>query len=192
MKNKIVILINGQGGVGKDTLCDFAINFFKARSISSIDPIKKLARLGGWDGCKDASGRKLLAELKKAFIQYNNLPFNYVMKEYADFLATEENILFVHVREPDEIEKLLNSINCPCISLLIKNGDVVAWGNNADDCVENFSYQYVFNNNMSLEKTQTSFIEFLKTILHENNTTILHENNTKKMENYTWAYATIM
>ena len=43
--NKIVIIINGRGGVGKDTLCDFAAKHYKVENISSITPIKDLAKL---------------------------------------------------------------------------------------------------------------------------------------------------
>lgn len=45
--NKIVIIINGRGGVGKDTLCDFAAKHYKVENISSITPIKDLAKLCG-------------------------------------------------------------------------------------------------------------------------------------------------
>ena len=40
---KVAIVINGGGGVGKDTLCDLAAKHFKTINISTIDPIKELA-----------------------------------------------------------------------------------------------------------------------------------------------------
>lgn len=33
---KIVIIINGNGGVGKDTLCDFAAEKYKVTNVSAI------------------------------------------------------------------------------------------------------------------------------------------------------------
>ena len=38
---KTVIVINGAGGVGKDTLCEFAEKHFKVMNVSSITPIKE-------------------------------------------------------------------------------------------------------------------------------------------------------
>ena len=53
MANKVTIVINGAGGVGKDTLCDLAAKHFRVRNISTITPIKELAAMAEWDGRKD-------------------------------------------------------------------------------------------------------------------------------------------
>ena len=42
-KEKVLIIINGKGGVGKDTLCAFAGRYFQAKNVSSITPIKEIA-----------------------------------------------------------------------------------------------------------------------------------------------------
>ena len=44
---KTVIIINGKGGVGKDTLCDFISKYYPTRKISSITPILAIAKAGG-------------------------------------------------------------------------------------------------------------------------------------------------
>jgi adenylate kinase len=61
--NKAVIIINGAGGVGKDTICDLAAKHFKVKNISSITPIKELAARCGWGGEKDDKARKFLSDL---------------------------------------------------------------------------------------------------------------------------------
>ena len=61
--NKAVIVINGAGGVGKDTICDLAAKHFKVRNISSVDPIKEIATFCGWTGVKDDRARKFLHDL---------------------------------------------------------------------------------------------------------------------------------
>ena len=43
--NKIVIIINGSGGVGKDTLCNITSRNFECLNISSVDEIKDIASL---------------------------------------------------------------------------------------------------------------------------------------------------
>ena len=47
MRNKPVIVINGSGGVGKDTLCEWVKQRIPTRIVSSVDPIKRLAAEGG-------------------------------------------------------------------------------------------------------------------------------------------------
>ena len=49
---KIVIIINGNGGAGKDTLCDFAGEVYDTMNISAITPIKEIAKANGWNGEK--------------------------------------------------------------------------------------------------------------------------------------------
>ena len=51
--NKLIVVINGRGGVGKDTLCSFVSDNYNVMNISSIDPIKEIAKTIGWDGKKD-------------------------------------------------------------------------------------------------------------------------------------------
>ena len=55
---KLAIVINGAGGVGKDTLCNLAAKHLKVRNISTITPIKEIAAMAGWDGSKDDRSRK--------------------------------------------------------------------------------------------------------------------------------------
>ena len=54
---KLVVVIDGAGGVGKDTLCAFAAKKYRVRNVSSADPIKTVARAGGWDGDKSDKSR---------------------------------------------------------------------------------------------------------------------------------------
>ena len=87
---KTVIVINGRGGVGKDTLCDFARAHFKVKNISSITPIKEIAAQCGWDGKKDNKSRKFLSDLKKLCVEYNDYPTVWALGQYKDFLLTDE------------------------------------------------------------------------------------------------------
>ena len=102
--NKIVIVINGAGGVGKDTLCELAAKHFKVKNISSITPIKEIATMCGWDGQKDDKSRKFLADLKELCVQYNDNPTVWASREYKEFLAGDFEIMFVHIREPKELQ----------------------------------------------------------------------------------------
>lgn len=162
---KIVIIINGNGGVGKDTLCNFAGAKYKTVSISSVTPIKNIARHGGWHGEKDAKSRKLLADLKKVFIEYNDLPYKYLTEEYEKFMRGSAQILFVHIREGSEIDRFRQYVKAPCFALLVRRDNLSKnWGNDSDDNVENYKYDYIYDNNRPLHEAKSGFVSFLQEI----------------------------
>ena len=119
---KHVVIINGSAGVGKDTFVAMCNSFCKVMNYSSIDEIKRLAKLIGWDGNKDERGRKLLSDLKVAMSDYCDLPFQSMKNKYEEFIKSDASILFLHIREPEEIVKAANEFNA--ITLLIKNKNV--------------------------------------------------------------------
>ncbi len=164
---KIVVIINGSGGVGKDTLCDIVGKYYDVMNISSIDPIKKIAIDNGWNGEKNEKSRKFLAELKNLFVDFNDLPQRYLMKKYSDFLQSKKQVLFVHIREPKEIEKFKNEIQIECVTLLIRGRvDIkTEWNNAADDDVEQYEYDFYYDNCKNLEGVEADFLQFFKTIL---------------------------
>ena len=63
MEKKTVVIINGAGGTGKDTLCEITSRHYKTRTISAVDRVKEIALFGGWNGVKDDRGRKLLSDI---------------------------------------------------------------------------------------------------------------------------------
>ena len=106
---KQVFVINGPGGVGKDTLCAMAAQHFKVKNVSSITPIKEIATQCGWGGEKTDRARKFLADLKALTVEYNDYPTKWITKEYEDFLSSDEEIMFVHIREGAEIRKFVEA-----------------------------------------------------------------------------------
>lgn len=166
-KEKVLIIINGKGGVGKDTLCAFAGRYFQAKNVSSITPIKEIAAAYGWQGEKTPKARRFLADLKEAFTRYNDLPTQYLLEQYKEFLAGEEELMFVHIREGSEIDKLKAQIAGKCITLLIKRtGDgPESWGNASDDEAENYPYDFIYENTHTLEEAESDFVSFLTQIL---------------------------
>ncbi len=160
---KTLIIINGRGGVGKDTLCDFAAKHFKVRNVSSVTPIKEIAKLGGWKGEKDSKARRMLSELKRVFTEYNELPTNYICEQYRAFLESDEEILFAHIREPKEIDKLKAALPGVCKALLVtRDNHTKSWGNASDDEVDNYDYDLYYRNNLPLNEAEKDFAEFLR------------------------------
>lgn len=167
-KDKAVIIINGKGGAGKDMLCAMAAKKYRIMNISSIDPVKKIAAAAGWDGVKDAKSRKLLSDLKRLFIEYNDLCFKYCVDKYTAFAEADKDILFIHIREPEEISKIVDYFSengVKCRTLLVKRNIDAAFGNYSDDSVFDYDYDYIFENNTTKKAVEGMFIQLLEEIL---------------------------
>ena len=165
---KTVLVINGAGGVGKDTLCLMAAKKFKVENISSITPIKEVAAQMGWSGAKDDKSRKFLADLKQLSVEYNDYPTLWAAERYKEFLQSDNEVLFVHIREPEEIAKFVRATEGQAKALLIRGGARMkkrAYGNAADDCVENYNYDYYFVNDKTLDDAEAEFCKFIGEIL---------------------------
>ncbi|MBQ8827838.1 MAG: hypothetical protein IJZ90_01690 [Clostridia bacterium] len=171
---KLIIVINGRGGCGKDTLCDITAKHYKVRNVSSITPIKEIATIAGWDGSKDPKSRKMLADLKQIFVEYNDYCNTYILNQAKEFAKSDENIMFVHIRECSEIQKFMSRASelesVKCISLLVRRttddgygGELL--GNSADDGVENMSYDCIYENNKPLDMLENDFIVFMENLL---------------------------
>lgn len=161
---KVVIIINGTGGVGKDTLCNLMTKYFKVQIISSITPIKEAAeKYFGWKGQKDSKSRKLLADLKKLSVEYNDTPFRYLCEQYNRFLKSRAQILFVHIREGEEIDKFKKHVQGACYTLLVtrKLNETIRWGNVSDDSVAKYVYDLTYENSKPLKDVGQDFYNFL-------------------------------
>lgn len=182
LRNKIIIVVNGKGGVGKDSVCDALSNFFTAKHISSITPVKELASLCGWSGEKTPEARKFLSDLKALLIGYNNLPLNYLMSEVKRFISDDNtDILFVDIRESDEIRKFIMNVKVEH-SILIKTLIVRSqrpelvgkYGNHSDDHVENYIYDYTFENDGDLDLLEEKVWHTFITIFQQEGLTGSH------------------
>ncbi len=162
---KIVIVINGAGGVGKDTLCEFAAKRYRVCNISSITPIKEIAKTMGWRGEKTPEARKFLSDLKALAVAYNDFPTLWAKARYREFLLSDDEILFVHIREPEEIAKFVAATGGAAKTLLVRPGkrfgDGKVYGNVSDDNVERYDYDYYFVNDLPLDEAEGAFLAFL-------------------------------
>lgn len=162
-----VIIINGAGGVGKDTICDVIANNYVTFVYSSIAPIKGVAQFIGWNGEKTDKARKMLSDLKDICTQYSDLPFRY-MKEKLLGTQVYPGVDYVcfHIREPDEIAKFkqyAKNQGYTCKTLLIRSERAQqSYGNHADDDVENYPYDMIYQNDGTLENLDRDFIAFWK------------------------------
>ena len=170
-----IICVNGYARSGKDSFCDAAFyNRGLVYPFSTIDEIKRLASQFGWDGKKDAKGRKLLSDLKDCLTEYNNFPTKHIIEQIKvrlDIIQEGEiynNVIFlVQMREPKEIEYWKENYNARAL-LITRPLKDVKWGNHADDNVLNADYDYVLVNDKGLDEWKVKSINFIDKIRKEN------------------------
>lgn len=158
---KEIIVINGSGGVGKDTFVEFCEKYCKVKNISSVDKVKEAARvLTGWDGTKDEKSRKLLVDLKQLGIEYNDAPFKYIVESSKEFESSDEDLMFVHIREIPEIEKVRSATKAKTMLVTNKNIPLIT-SNESDKNVMNYKYDYYIRNDGTLEELETTARNFV-------------------------------
>lgn len=161
MKKQIVI-INGTGGSGKDSFVTLCSEFTKVINFSSVDKVKEVAKVIGWDGGKTEKDRKFLSDLKKLTTEYNDMAFNSTKEAVANFKKSDANILFIHIREPEEIKRSADAFKAK--TLLIKRAGLTNIATNYSDAnVDNYPYDFIIENT-TLEGLKLSAKEFAQKI----------------------------
>lgn len=161
-----IILINGAGGVGKDTfveICQRMMDKDKILNISTVDFIKQAAKILGWNEQKDEKGRKFLSDLKDLATEYSDLSVSYISKTILQAQEDGTEAIFVHCREPKELARLKKRFNA--ITLLIKNNRVKPIeSNHADRDIEQYEYDFIIENNEGLLELTKKAADFIKEI----------------------------
>lgn len=165
MKNKNfkIVVVNGFPGAGKtsfETLCQWILTPKYCTMRSTVDEVKRIAKECGWNDTKDAKSRKFLSDLKDLLTEFNDLPFKDIAtyaENYENYLAhmgfsNHPHILFVDAREPEGIQKLKNELGA--VTLLIRRLDAENnfQSNHADQNVLNYKYDYVINNDGTIDE----------------------------------------
>ena len=185
-----VVIINGKPQSGKDTFCKYAQGYCdddesaNTLIISSVDPLKEMLTQLGWDGTKTDKMRDMLMDMKQLWVQNQDGPTMFLFNNILEFHKTctgEDNIVFVHIREPEEIKKLVNaltgfeSMGIDVISLLVirKGGEDTpnqpAETRRSDDeaLINSYEYDVTINNDEDLIKLQELAAEFVDKLLED-------------------------
>ncbi len=157
---KEIVIINGTGGSGKDTFVSFASKYAKVFNFSSIDKVKEIATMIGWNGAKTEKDRKFLSDLKSLTTKYNDMAFNSIKEAVDTFTNSDDEVMFIHIREPEEIQRAVSAFNAK--TLLVKRvGLKNIESNYSDASVENYNYDFVIENN-TLEDLENQAKDFIK------------------------------
>lgn len=162
---KCIIIINGEPYSGKDTFIKFFSKYVKTKNISSVDKVKEAAIMLGWNKEKDECGREFLSKLKKLSIQYFDHPYKYISDEIKKFKDSDNEVLFIHIREKEEIEKIVENFNA--ITVIVKGSRSQCLKSNPSDAnVNNYKkYDYILYNEKDLtdlENKAKGFAKYLK------------------------------
>lgn len=169
-----VIILNGSGGVGKDTFAGYVSEYVGGKSkqyyfyrASMITPIKDMAKCCGlW--YKDEKTRKFLSDLKTLTEEYSDYPFRKLIDtfEFAYYnllnksSQPREVVFVVDIREPKDIHRFMGEImenylvnaNDIC-TVCIKSNRVKEINSNiADASVNDFIYDHIITNNGTKEE----------------------------------------
>lgn len=162
--NKQIFIINGSGGVGKDTFVELVSQLIPVVNFSSVDKVKEIAIQIGWDGkSKTEKDRKFLSDLKLLTGSYCDMPFQ-SMKEIVNKFNEDkrDNVLFLHIREPEEIKRAVEEFHAKTILVKRENIKQIT-SNMADANVYNYDYDYIISNNGTIEDLKEIVNIFVKT-----------------------------
>ena len=77
----------------------------------------------GWAGEKTDKARKFLSDVKRLTIEYNDYPTRWGKARFDEVMQSENEIMFFHIREAEEIKKYVEATGGVAKTLLIRGGD---------------------------------------------------------------------
>lgn len=129
----------------------------KVYKTSMVRAVKNIAQMCGWQGGKGDKDRKFLADLKTLLDDYNNFAFESVVNDILRAEKEHYDYIFIDAREPRDIDRLKNiSLNCYTVLITRKETTNKVYGNDADDCVFDYNYDYIVSNNSTLDELKES------------------------------------
>lgn len=160
--NNLLIIINGQGGVGKDSLIKSLKNI-EVINISSIDSIKEIATSIGYMGEKDPKSRKFLSDLKALLNEYNDYPYKQLISKVREAnKAMDNGVIFIHIREPKEIERFKKDFeNEEIYTMIVLRETGIIYNNKSDEEVFDYNYDITFMNEKDIEYTSMYFNDLI-------------------------------
>jgi hypothetical protein len=160
MEKQKIIVINGPAASGKDTFVTFFQRYARCAVFewSTVYTLKSMAMaVLGWNGIKDEPGRRLLSDLKDAWTRYNDGPFKEICEKirYYD-QCFERFVLFLHIREPAEIEKVIATYQSRVTTIYIKGRSQEIPNNHADQNTNAYNYNCVIDNTTTLKSLEVA------------------------------------
>ena len=179
-----VVAVNGKPGVGKsefERLCKEQCNLFNrvvgfsdGRRLwiditSTVDFVKEIASMCGWDGTKTLENRKFLSDLKDLLTKWDDVPYKMIEHRAKTLPSDSDWIMFVDCREPAEIQKLKEGLNATTILIRRPGDEEIETSNHADTGVFEYEYDLNIYNEYGLNELEMmakNFIEYMRGAPH--------------------------
>lgn len=153
---KKIYVTNGSAQNGKDSFAEFLGKYISVYKYSSIDLVKDMLEFAGVPKePKTEEYRLLCSDLKDRLTKYDDIPFKDITSIVTDFKNNkiETEVLLIDIREPEEIARAVETFGAETI--LIRNHNVrKIESNHADRDVENYKYDYIIENDGTLEQLE--------------------------------------
>lgn len=166
-----IFVVNGLPQAGKTTFERACAKHYsgEVKIVSTVDFVKYVAAICGWDGTKTPQNRKFLSDLKALLLEWNDVPWKKVVSELKIFAEEErshkyETIVFIDSREPMEIARFSRELNAESILITRPDLHVEAQSNSSDANVFNYDYDYIISNDGTVAEWEEKAELFLKTI----------------------------
>ena len=137
--------------------------------LSTVDFVKEIATLCGWDGVKNGKNRKFLADLKNLLTEWDDVPIKKIKKELVNIqhlyesydLDTSQVVVFIMCREPNEIARLCRELGAKSLFISRDNHET-DFSNTSDAEVENYNYDIYFHNPEGIDNLFREIKNFIK------------------------------
>lgn len=153
---KKIYITNGSAENGKDSFAEFVGKYISTYKYSSIDLVKEMFEVVGVSKKeKTEKKRKLWSDGKDLLTKYDDIPFKDIASIVTDFKNNkiETEVLLIDIREPEEIARAVETFGAETI--LVRNPNAIKIeSNHADRDVENYEYDYIIENDGTLEQLE--------------------------------------
>lgn len=153
---KKIFITNGSATNGKDTFAKMIGDYISTYKYSSIDLVKDMLEFAGVPKEPKTEEKRLLySDTKDRLTKYDDIPFKDIISIVTDFKNNkiEAEVLLIDIREPDEIARAVETFGAETILVRNPNAKKVT-SNHADRDVENYNYDYIIENDGTLEQLE--------------------------------------
>ena len=165
---KKVFILNGVGSSGKGEFASRVGKYIPTIKYSIVDIVKESAKVLGWDGGKTEKDRRFLSDMVDLATEYNDSPYKDVETLVSDFKSKlEAEVLIIDMRDPKDIARAVKDFEAETI--LIKNPNVGKIdSNHADANVNDYKYDYIIENDGTLEQLDKMAYLFCEQVVKNN------------------------